>query len=128
MSGIDDLELLLAGMNPRLNEGCYVWATVPAIPMGVTPIATIAEDEGLSIVVDLATATNLRLPHEFPSAWITLEVHSSLAAVGLTAAFSTALADAGISCNVVAGAKHDHLFVPHDERDRALEVLAESMG
>ncbi|WP_062206231.1 ACT domain-containing protein [Demequina salsinemoris] len=128
MSGIDDLELLLVGMNPRLNEGCYVWATVPLIPMGVTPVATIVEDEGLSIVIDLATATNLRLDHEFPSAWITLEVHSSLDAVGLTAAFSTALADAGIACNVVAGAKHDHLFVPYDMRHRALEVLAESMA
>lgn len=128
MSGIDDLELLLAGMSPRLNDGCYVWASVPSIPMGVTPVATIVEDEGISIVVDEATATNLRLDAEYRSAWITLEVHSSLAAVGLTAAFSTALADAGISCNVVAGAKHDHLFVPYEERDRALQVLAEVIG
>ncbi|WP_084127001.1 ACT domain-containing protein [Demequina sp. NBRC 110054] len=127
MSGIDDLELLLGGMNPRLNEGRYVWATVPAVPRGVTPVATMVEDEGISIVVDLATATNLRLDHEFESAWITLEVHSSLDAVGLTAAFSTALADAGIACNVVAGAKHDHLFVPYEQRHRALEVLAESV-
>ncbi|WNM23283.1 ACT domain-containing protein [Demequina capsici] len=128
MSGIDDLELLIQGMSPRLNEGCYVWATVRTIPMGVTPVATIVEDEGISIVIDLATATNLRLVHEFPSAWITLQVHSALDAVGLTATFATALADAGISCNAVAGAKHDHLFVPYDERHRALEVLAEVIG
>ncbi len=127
MSGIDDLELLLVGMNPVLHEGCYVWATVPVIPMGVTPVATIIEEEGLSIVVERAAATNLGLDYEFPSAWISLEVHSSLDAVGLTAAFSTALADAGIACNVVAGAKHDHLFVPYEQRHRALEVLAESV-
>ncbi len=128
MSGIEDLELLLAGMSPRLNDGCYVWVTAPSVPMGVTPVATIIEDEGISMVIDEAVARNMRLQADFRSAWITLEVHSSLAAVGLTAAFSTALADAGISCNVVAGAKHDHVFVPYDERHRALQVLAEAIG
>ena len=128
MSGLDDLELLISGISPRLPEGCYVWATVPSLPMGVTPVATIMEDEGLSIVIDEATATNLRLAAEFPSAWITLQVHSALDAVGLTAAFSTALSDAGISCNVVAGTRHDHLFVPYDQRHQAMQVLAEMAG
>ena len=40
----------------------------------------------------------------FRAAWISLTVHSDLEAVGLTAAFSTALGQAGVSCNVVAGA------------------------
>lgn len=128
MSGLDDLELLISGISPRLHEGRYVWVTVPSLPMGVTPVATIMEDEGLSIVIDEATATNLRLAAEFPSAWITLQVHSALDAVGLTAAFSTALSDAGISCNVVAGTRHDHLFVPYDQRHQAMQVLAEMAG
>ena len=57
------------------------------------------------------------------AAWITLEVHSSLAAVGLTAAFAGALAQANISCNVIAGYYHDHLFVARDDAERALSTL-----
>ncbi len=128
MSGIDDLELLLVSMSPALHEGCYVWATVESLPPGLVPVATVLEDEGLSVVVEQQAAVVAGLEYEFPSAWITLEVHSALDAVGLTAAFSTVLADVGIPCNVVAGRRHDHLFVPFDERDRALEVLAEAMG
>jgi uncharacterized protein len=63
------------------------------------------------------------LPVAFTAAWITLNVHSDLAAVGLTAAFSGALGQAGISCNVVAGVHHDHLFVPIDQAQRAMEAL-----
>jgi hypothetical protein len=60
---------------------------------------------------------------QFRAAWITLQVHSDLAAVGLTAAFSSALAQAGISCNVVAGMHHDHLFVPVDQAQQAMRSL-----
>ena len=59
----------------------------------------------------------------FRSAWITLAVHSDLAAVGLTAAFARALGDAGVSCNVIAGVHHDHLFVPVDRAADALAAL-----
>ena len=51
-------------------------------------------------------------------AWITLGVESPLTAVGLTAAVSTALAEAGIACNVVAAMRHDHVFVPFDRAAR----------
>ena len=61
----------------------------------------------------------------FRCAWITLRVHSDRHAVGLTAAFATALGQAGISCNVVAAAYHDHLFVAADAADRAVAVLQE---
>jgi hypothetical protein len=60
--------------------------------------------------------------------WITLTVHSSLEAVGLTAAFSTALGDAGISCNVLTGLHHDHVLVPVGRRDDAVTVLRELSG
>jgi len=69
------------------------------------------------------TALACQVPVLFRAAWITLRVHSDLSAVGLTAAFSQALAEARISCKVIAGARHDHLFVPADEGPRALGVL-----
>jgi len=59
----------------------------------------------------------------FRAAWITLEVHSDLQAIGFTAAFATALGQAGISCNVMAGACHDHVFVPVEAAQAALAVL-----
>jgi hypothetical protein len=68
-------------------------------------------------------ADRLQLRYDFVAGWITLQVHSALAAVGLTAVVSTALADAGISCNVVAGYHHDHLLVPLERVDEALTVL-----
>jgi hypothetical protein len=65
-------------------------------------------------------ADRLGLPYDYVAGWITLRVHSSLHAVGLTAAVAAEVARAGLSCNVVAGFYHDHLFVP---RDRAAQVL-----
>jgi len=52
-----------------------------------------------------------------------LTVHSDLQAVGLTASFARALADEGIACNVVAGARHDHLFVPIAAAAAAVNAL-----
>ncbi len=63
--------------------------------------------------------------YEFVAAWITLEIHSALEAVGLTAAVSRVLTEAGISANVVAGYTHDHVFVPLDRADDAMRALAE---
>jgi uncharacterized protein len=63
------------------------------------------------------------IPYDFVAAWITLTVHSDLADVGLTAAFSAALAEVGISCNVLAAFHHDHLLVPADRLDDALAAL-----
>jgi hypothetical protein len=81
------------------------------------------EPEGLSAVLAEAEARRLGLPITFIAAWITLTVHSDLAAVGLTAAFSDALARAGIGCNVIAGVHHDHLFVPAERAQEAMEAM-----
>lgn len=122
--GERDLTTLLRHMQPELRPGRFVFVTVPRLPDGVEPVASVREDEGLSLVLDQADADRLGLDYEYVAAMITLRVHSALAAVGLTAAVAGELAAAGISCNVVAGHHHDHLFVPAEHGTRAAELLA----
>ena len=122
---IRDLNSLLAGMRPSLHPGRYAFTTLPT-GQAIDPacvVASIREAEGLSVVMSEADALALNLPIAFLAAWITLEVHSDLAAVGLTAAFSKALAQAGIGCNVIAGTLHDHLFVPAEHAADAMAAL-----
>lgn len=119
-----DLSELLSGLSPRLNAGRYVFVqAVAGIPPGTEPIATVREDEGLTLVLSQQQADEEALPYTFVAAWITLEVRSALEAVGLTAVVSTALAEAGISANVMAGFSHDHLFVPYERAADAVRVL-----
>ncbi|ASK27249.1 ACT domain-containing protein [Neisseria chenwenguii] len=122
---VRDLDILISTMQPELHEGVYCYATLAegaALPSEKI-IASIREREGLSVIVEEETAQIYGLQTVFCAAWITLTVHSDLAAVGLTAAFSAALGQAGISCNVVAGVYHDHLFVPHEQAQQALAAL-----
>jgi uncharacterized protein len=130
VSGERDLGRLLAGLSPHLDPRRWVFTRVPAedVPADVDPVVTVRGREGVTLVVTQDDADRLGLPYDYVAAWITLEVHSALDAVGLTAAFSGALADAGLSCNVVAGYTHDHLFVPYAEVDRALRVLRALQG
>ena len=122
---VSDLDTLLSQMRPELHSGRYAFVTLtPGYSLDQSRIvASIREPEGLSVIVAEVDALAMQLPISFIAAWITLAVHSDLAAVGLTAAFSTALAQAGISCNVVAGVHHDHLFVPVGQTQQAMEVL-----
>lgn len=120
--GERDLALLLRGMQPVLQDVAYGFAVWPGGAMPFAPFATVAEDEGLTVVARLEEMVQAGLVSE-PWARISLTIHSDLAAVGLTAAFSAALAAEGISCNVVAGFHHDHLFVPWDRRGDALAAL-----
>jgi SAM-dependent methyltransferase len=123
-SGERDLATLLATMRPELVPGAYVFTTTAGpVPDGVDPVAVVREDEGRTLVVDRAVADRLGLAHDGVWAMVTLRVHSSLEAVGLTAAVATALAEEGISCNVVAGYHHDHLFVPAEAGARTVRVL-----
>jgi len=83
------------------------------------------EDEGWTVILNKLAADNLKLHYTYIASWITLTVHSSLEAVGLTAAFSKALAEASISCNVVAAYYHDHIFVDQKDAEKAMTVLIE---
>ncbi|WP_329459528.1 ACT domain-containing protein [Streptomyces sp. NBC_01497] len=130
MTGESDLRKLLNGMSPRLDPGRYVFTTVAHgdVPPGVVPAVTVAEEEGLTLVLRQADADAAGLPYDYVAGWITLRVHSDLAAVGLTAAVAGELAAAGLSCNVVAGFHHDHLFVPRESASRAMAILVALAG
>ena len=112
-------------MHPVKNDGVYVFASVPwDFNVGaLMPVATIREQEGITVVVEESRAREAHLTVLFRAAWITLNVHSDLHAVGLTAAFAAALAQANIGCNVVAGAFHDHIFVEVESGEIALATL-----
>jgi uncharacterized protein len=117
-----DLERLLAGLRPELAAESYVYALGPA-PAGTRVFATVAEDEGLTLVLTRDEADAAGLRPEWAAARITLQVNSQLQDVGLTATVSSRLAARGISCNIVAGFFHDHLFVPEDRATDALQLL-----
>jgi len=126
--GETDLEALLRDMSPRLNPGRYVYTQVDAVPAGADPVVVVREDEGLTLVITQERADELCLPYDFVAAWITLEIHSALEAVGLTAAVARALSDAGIAANAVAGYGHDHLFVPAERARDAVRALSALTG
>lgn len=115
------------GLLPRLHEGVYAFALgPPGLALdGLDVVATMREEEGLTVVLPEDRARRAGLEVLFRAAWITLELPTALDAVGLTARFAGALAERGISCNVIAGAFHDHLFVDVERGPEARDVLAE---
>ena len=125
MNGETNLDTLLKTMRPKLNMGVFVFCLVKDLTLVNLNKAVLffKEEEGYTIIVKKEVAETLKLDYTFISSWITLTVHSSLEAVGLTAAFSKALADNGIGCNVVAAFYHDHIFVPIHDTEKAMAVL-----
>ena len=124
-SGETDLTVLLNTLKPIHNNGDYVFCTVPSCS-GIdldNVLMLFQEQEGSTIILKQEFADSYNLSYTFVSAWITLSVHSSLTAVGLTAAFSSALSNEGISCNVVAAFHHDHIFVDKKDITQAMVVL-----
>jgi uncharacterized protein len=125
MSGETNLSALLKTMNPFLNEGDYVFCTVENLNnISLSDILFhFKEKEAYTIVLRKEYADKMDLPYSYIAAWITLTVHSSLEAVGLTAAFSAALGNNNISCNTVAAFYHDHIFVDKKDAEKAMSVL-----
>lgn len=121
MSGERDLARLLAGLAPTVRPVPYVIVETDAdVPAG----AVIVEEEATTKIVEQSVADAHNLAYSYIAAWITCTIESDLEAVGMTAAISRALADIGISCNVLAGSRHDHLLVPWHRRDDAVAVLS----
>jgi len=125
MSGITALSTLLKTMKPAHNPGDFVFCQTddPGKLALDDIILLFKEKEAWTVILNRQKADILHLSYSFVAAWITLTVHSSLEAVGLTAAFARALADHNISCNVVAAYYHDHIFVDKKDIDRAMSIL-----
>ena len=125
MTGEIDLQKLIKGMKPELNKGEYVYclASSKEHAAALDPLFYFLEREGVTVVLPKEKADVMNIAYETTCAWITLTVHSSLEAVGLTAAVSNALTESNISCNVVAAFFHDHIFVPVKDAERAMNVL-----
>ncbi len=126
MAGIRELDRILSELRPVLAPEDWVFCTVSGPlqeHLHLSPLASFVEDEGLTLVVNRKTADDANIPYDGVFRRIVLSVHSSLAAVGLTAAVSTRLADEGISANVIAAYYHDHVFVSADRADAAVRAL-----
>jgi len=127
MAGETDLAKMIAEMEPRLDDRELVFCTIPGAVYGeraeLRPVASVEETEGLTLVVERERAEAAGLTYEGVFRMITLQVHSSLEAVGLTAAVAGRLADLEIGANVIAGHHHDHVLVPAHRAGLALRAL-----
>jgi hypothetical protein len=129
VAGEMNLIKLLASMEPILLDEEYVFCTITGAQYGdyaeILPLASYLESEGLTLLVTKDNAEKANLKYESVFKGITLTVHSSLDAVGLTAAVSSKLAEKGISANVIAAYYHDHIFVQAEKAEMAIEALNE---
>ncbi len=124
-TGLTDLKKLLRRMSPKLTAEEYVFRTFPSgrLPATWSPLGTFREDEGISAICRRRDGSSLGRRGPGCYRLITLRVRSSLTAVGLLAAVTGELANAGIACNAVSAFHHDHLLVPSRDARRALAVL-----
>ena len=125
MAGELDLGKLLSSLEAVLADGIYVFATLDdkEVPNDLSPRMIFREEEGTTLIILETDAKAAGLNYEFPCRMITLNVHSSLEAVGFIAHIATRLAEHGMGVNPVAGYYHDHLFVPLGREQEALNIL-----
>lgn len=125
MSGETNLSKLIQQMKPKLNAGKFVFVTLKDVDKinREDTICEFKEKEGITVILSKEKADTLNLDYQFIACWITLEIHSSLNAVGLTAIISGELTKHKISCNVVAGYYHDHLFVNEKDAQNTMTIL-----
>jgi hypothetical protein len=128
MSGIVELDELLELMSPEIQDGEYIFCTLANDDLDykhLNPLASFNEAEGLTLIISVEAAVKAKIAFESRFKQITLTVHSSLDAVGLTAAVANKLSSYGISANVIAAYHHDHIFVQTENAEQALLALKE---
>ncbi len=128
MTGQTNLQQLLGSMQPLLHRDIYVFATVPSffkLPAEIEPVMMFQESEGKTLILKQSEAKRLGIEAIFPCRMVTLQIHSSLEAVGFLAAITDKLALAGIGVNPVSAFFHDHLFVSIEHIDKAMVLLEE---
>ena len=125
LEGETDLDKILKTLSPELNPGEYIFHSTsdPSQFDAKDIVGLFNEKEGVTVIISKELADRKKIPYQFIASWITLNVHSSLDAVGLTAAFATALTKENISANVIAAYYHDHIFVARKDVDKAMSVL-----
>ncbi len=126
MSGVSDLDTLLKAMKPKLIGNDFVFCTLEEEKLNnlnAKLLLTFREKEGITVVVKKKEADKNRMKYSGTWAMITLTVHSDLNAIGFLAAITKKLADAKISVNAVSAFYHDHLFVPSEKAEKAIEIL-----
>lgn len=119
------LDVLVQSMEPVLYDEVYVFATVDKSfnSDAANPLMRFSEQEGDTLILTQAAAVANNLAHEFACRMITLNIHSSLEAVGFLARITQRLAAQNMGVNPVSGFYHDHLFVPADRAEDALTEL-----
>ena len=129
MERIKDKSSMIKNMTPKLVRGQFVFVTSKYADVDIDLLkqskATFAEEEGLSLVVDLELARDRGFDTSQIMRCITLEVYSDLEGIGLTAAVANALAENDIPCNMIAAYSHDHAFVPNSLAQDAFEILTD---
>lgn len=127
VNGITNLQELISSMKPKLNAGEFVFITLADATYGdashLAPIASFIEREGLTLIIPKERADAETVHYDEIFRMITLQVHSSLCAIGLTAAVSRQLTTKEISANIVAAYFHDHIFIPSHKAGEALQAL-----
>ncbi|NKB50846.1 MAG: ACT domain-containing protein [Rhizobiaceae bacterium] len=125
MSGELALSKLLQTLTTKLVDGVYVFVTLAedAVPEDLSPRMIFQESEGTTLILLQSQAEAHGLDYEFPCRMITLNVHSSLEAVGFIAHIATELARHDMGVNPVSGFYHDHLFVPNGREGDAVRIL-----
>ena len=127
MTGEIDLKKLLENLSPLLDSCDYVFCTFKDSAYGdyaeLQPVASFLEDEGLTLVIPKERADREGISYQGVFKRITLNIYSSLEAIGLTAAVSTLLAENGISANMIAAYYHDHIFVSAADAERTVALL-----
>ena len=125
MSGETSLNKLLKTLTAQLADGVYVFATLPdgSVPENINTRMVFREAEGTTLILRKTEAETFGLDYEFPCRMITLNVHSSLEAVGFIARIASELTKHDMGVNPVSGFFHDHLFVPDGREQDVMRIL-----